>query len=87
MATFKQEPGPFDKATKEELNEWLGHPVTEMLLAQLKQTIAQLDDAITGHNPFTLSDAALGEKVRNFLMARANVVSMLEWVKGAQHAA
>ena len=87
MATFKQEPGPFDKATKEELNEWLGHPVTEMLLAQLNQTVEQLDASILEHNPFTLSDAALGEKVRNFLMARANVVSMLEWVKGAQHAA
>ena len=86
MATIGKGETPFDRATKEELHDWLSHPVTGMLIAGMEQRLSELDAIMLGKNPALMSDEELGAFTRMVLIARADRLQIIGWIKGADHA-
>lgn len=84
MASISTAPTPFDQVSKEMLNDWLGHPVTQALVAGIQQNIGELEErTFTMVQPESANDPNLGAWFRSMLQWRAALVTLLEWIKGA----
>lgn len=82
MATISTAPTPFDNVSKEMLNEWLGHPVTQALVAALEQRKQEAIWQIASPN-LSQSNETIGSQVRTLAIAIMDRDSVLEWIKGA----
>ena len=82
MATFSTAPTPFDQVSKEEMNDWLGHPVTNKMLVSLKQTNSDVDGYIIGQS-CVRADEDVGAFTKTLLFQRRAREQLIEWIQGA----
>jgi hypothetical protein len=87
MATIASVETPFDQVSKEELNDWLGHPVTNKLLAACEQNRNQVRDRIL--QPMAFERASNDEIAIWYRWMRATegaLANVIDWIKGANRA-
>jgi hypothetical protein len=86
MATIAPVETPFDQVSREDLNDWLGHPVTNKLLEACEQTRIQIADRILHEIVSKASNNELADWYRGMRATETAVSNVVEWIKGANRA-
>ena len=86
MATIALAETPFDKVSKEELNDWLGHPVTNKLLEACEQNRSQIEDRILNEAVTRAGNEALATWYRGMRETASALTNVIDWILGANRA-